>query len=231
MRVIMACAQGLLLLCIGCGGPESERAARLSECVRAVVRSEALGQNGWRQAEEFLQDAFTQTNAVTRINELEAFAAALLSARLDENGYRQWDRALAAVPSLVGSVCSGLSWSGAGVERVYGLRLRLVDWQRRQLELLKPACRSERRSPSDEAWTAWRRCYERAFVSWRMTVDLLEERFEEETRGITSAQRDAVRKQVEKTLGRPMRTAAKVRSERGWETEEYQAVKAGCAAP
>ena len=231
MGVMMACAQGLLLVCIGCGGKESERAARLSECVRAVVRSEALGQNGWRQAEGWLQDVFSQTNAVKRIDDLEAFAVALLSARLDENGYRQWDRALAAVPSLVGSACSGLSWSGASVERVYEMRLRLVDWQRRQLEMLKPACRQERRPPPDEAWTVWRRCYERAFVSWRMTVDLLEERFEDETGSLPPARRDAVRRRVEKALGRPIRTAAKVRSERGWETEEYRAVKAGLAAP
>ena len=188
--------------------------ARLSECANAVVQSETLGVNGYRQAETVLNEIVALTNVESRIDRLTSFADALLSVQLNGRGYRQWDRSLSAIPSLVSSVCSSLSWSGAEMEQVYDMRLRLLSWHRRQLELLQATRPAGKEMPHDETQIAWRRSRERVSASQGMTLDLLESRFDDDTRTLTPERRDAIRAKIEAFLGRPMRSAAMVRKER-----------------
>ena len=205
----------LLLACLGCGKQESGIDVRLSECVNAVAQSEALGVNGYKQAETMLGEIVALTNVESRIERLTAFAEALVSARLGARGYRQWDRSLSAIPPLVRSVCNGLSWSGANIEQVYDMRLKLLTWHRRQLELLESMNPNGKGLAHDESQVAWRRCREKVSASQEMTLDLLESRFDDETRTLAAERRDAIRARIEEFLGHPMRSAATVRKERG----------------
>lgn len=204
----------LSLACLGCEKEESEIGVRLSECVNAVVKSEELGLNGYGQTEAVLDEIVALTNVERRIEGLSALADALLSARLDGHGYRQWDRSLSAIPSLTRSVCNGLLWSGARIEQVYDVRLKLLSWHRRQIDLLRRTKPPENGAPHGEAQKNWRRCQERVLASEGMTLDLLESRFDDETRTLSPGRRDAIRAKVEAFLGRPMRSAETVRKER-----------------
>lgn len=215
----------LLLASSGCGRQEAGIDARRSERVDAVVQSEASGVNGYRQAESILDEIVAVTNVKTRIECLTAFADALLAARLDARGYRQWDRSLSAIPSLVRSVCNGLSWYGADIEQVYDMRLKLLSWHQRQLETLEKTRPNEKALSHDEAQIVWRRCRERVSASQGMTLDLLESRFDDETRTLAAERRDAIRRRIEAFLGRPLRSAASVRKERRRETDAMRMKK------
>ena len=207
-------ASVLLLACMGCGERKSEMQVRMANAVNDIVRSESRGLSGSAQGEKFLEDLVALTNVEMRIAGLEEFAKSLLAVPLDSDGFLQWDRSLSAVPSLVRSVCVSLAWSGEQVEKVYAVRLDLLAWHRRQLERLQSRRPGGSGNPPDEAWRTWCRCRNRVSASLDMTVELLERRFDDDTKELPQDRRDALRRKVEASLGRPLRSAETVRKER-----------------
>ena len=205
MKVEAIAVAMLALACVGCEKHRADRDDRIAQCVASVVRSEAMGRNGYRQGESFLDDCAAMTNVETRIECLSEFAEALLSERLDGDGYRQWERSLSAIPSLVRSVCTSLLWSKADVEKVYDLKLQLLSWHRQQSEMLQAKRPSEKCLPYDADMIAWRNCCDRADASRKMTEDLLESRFPIETHDLSNERREAIKKKIEAAIGRPMK--------------------------
>jgi hypothetical protein len=206
MKVEAIAVAMLALACVGCEKHRADRDDRIAQCVASVVRSETRGLNGYRQGESFLDACAAMTNVESRIECLSRFAEALLSERLDGDGYRQWERSLSAVPSLVRSVCTFLSWSKADVEKVYDLRLQLLSWHRQQSAMLQAKRPSEECRPYDADMIAWRNCCDRVDASRKMTEDLLESRFFVETRGLPDERRAVIKNRIETALGRPMRS-------------------------
>lgn len=205
MKAETAVLAMLALVCLGCERPRTGRDDLISQCVSSIVRSEARGLNGYRQGESFLDDCAAMTNVESRIECLLSFAGALLSERLDGDGYRQWERSLSAIPSLVRSVCTSLLWSKADVEEVYDLRLQLLSWHRQQSKMLQAKRPSEKCLPYDVDMIAWRNCCDRVGASRKMTENLLESRFLLETSTLSDERREAVKKKIETAIGRPMK--------------------------
>lgn len=205
MKAETAVLAMLALVCLGCERPRTGGDDFVSQCVSSIVRSEARGLNGYRQGESFLDDCAAMTNAEARIECLSEFAEALLSERLDGDGYRQWERSLSAIPSLVRSVCTILSWSKADVEKVYDLRLQLLSWHRQQSEMLQAKRPPEKCLTYDADMIAWRNCCDRADASRKMTEDLLESRFPIETHDLSNERRETIKKKIETAIGRPMK--------------------------
>lgn len=206
MKVEAIAVAMLALACVGCEKHRADRDDRIAQCVASVVRSEAMGRNGYRQGESFLDDCAAMTNVEARIECLSEFAEALLSERLDGDGYRQWERSLSAIPSLVRSVCTSLLWSKADVEKVYDLRLQLLDWHRQQSEILQAKQPPGESRPYDADMIAWRNCCDRVDASRKMTENLLESRFLLETSTLSDERRAVIKNRIEAVLGRPMKS-------------------------
>lgn len=204
----------LMLACMGCGERRSEMQPRTEKVVNDIVRSESKGIRGSGQGEKFLDDLVALTNVEMRIAGLKGFAESLMAARLDGDGFRQWDRSLSAIPSLVRSACVSLAWSGEQIEKVYAVRLDLLAWHRRQLVVLQQRRPIGDEQSPNEDWRTWRRCRDRVSASLEMAVDLLESRFDDETKGLPQDRRDALCRKVEASLGRPLRSAETVKKER-----------------
>jgi len=223
---------GVSVLSNGCSRA-ADSDDRYNACIEQLQHSERLGVNGHAVVDGVFRDILSNTNIVERDQELLRFAKKIIDSPLNSDGYRQWDQSLAAVCDIVRGISCAMKQSEEGLISGYELELRFIEWHWQQLALLRPTRRIDPHDglQHDDNWIAWYTCYERTFASLRMTVNMMEKNFWNDTKNMSQDKRERLKMEIEKTLRRSMRTKVEVQETRNWETEEYKTVKTRTVAP
>ena len=183
----------------------------------------------WRREDELLYLIGSDTNTATRIRLYSLWGAELLAAKMPiyTNDYEMLDRILYRADKLVeGNVTLGLKNCSGGVEALYDMRLKLIEWQKKHLEELLAASKSVQKDDLNTVrW--WRHCYRSLFGMYRSVVNRLEGWWiphEFEVYKVPQDVRERIRTKVEKCLGRKIRPPEEALRRRDWDTETYRKV-------
>jgi len=223
------------LISVGCDrtGMHTGGDDQMDHCIK-MMRNGDVGSANWSlEASRLCQETELITNVDVRVVAFQAMANKVLSVPLDGLDYGRMDLFLSFVPGFIGQVRDSLRRAQHDVVDIYELNLSLIDWHMKQLKILRPkrmfACGEKRHL--DERWWRWQRCYERVFVSLRSCIDALESDFYVDAKKMSDVQREKIKRDIERRIGRPMRTEVETKDVLKWESEEYKAVKLMMVAP
>lgn len=158
------------------------------------------------------------SNKTVRIAYYKRWMDALMVLNISDVGYHQQCNAIRNMRDLVdNNISYGLLNAGFSLEGVWVEKIRMLAWQRKQLERLKPAGPLPKGIKWKGGWEVldrkvynehreWRTCYRSAALGYEYQVQRMEGRqLNFETRNSSKKEKDAIREKLRKFLGRPIR--------------------------
>ena len=172
----------------------------------------------------------SNTNNSLRIKLFTMWGDAILAAKIpmQTNDYLLLSRMIDKVEDrIIYEISSGLNVQCEGAkEDLFDMRFKLIEWQKKRLDELLVV--SKKIGKDEYQGMRWRDCYTALFHSYRANLNRLEfwwYPYELEFRRTPKDEMDRVRKNIEKFLGRKLRTPEDARANREWETEIYKKVR------
>ena len=172
----------------------------------------------------------SNTNNSLRIKLFTMWGDAILAAKIpmQTNDYLLLSRMIDKVEDrIIYEISSGLNVQCEGAkEDLFDMRFKLIEWQKKRLDELLVV--SKKIGKDEYQGMRWRDCYTALFHSYRANLNRLEfwwYPYELEFRRTPKDEMDRVRKNIEKFLGRKLRTPEDARANREWETEMYKKVR------
>ena len=165
---------------------------------------------------------------LARINLFTQWGNAVLAAKMpiQTNDFYFLSRVVDRVEDRIRSeIVRGLQTSEAGEEVAFEMQFRLIQWLDERLKELFVI--SKRIEKDENQCMMWRNCYRKVFSTYRSNINMLEYKWfpvDLDFRNVSQVIKERIRVNIEKFLGRKMRTPDEVRSNWNWETEIYQKV-------
>jgi hypothetical protein len=176
----------------------------------------------WRNRNKELSNLIrSDTNSATRINLYSLWGDAILAAKMPipSDDYHSLARILGRVNKLVdGDVTLGLKNCQSGVEALFDMRLKLIEWQKKIMDELLVA---EKEIDKNDEYRAkgWRYSYSVVLGGYTSIVDRLEGwwiPYEFEFYKVPKNVRGRIRAKIEKSLGRKIRSPEEALKNRDW---------------
>ena len=159
------------------------------------------------------------SNKTERIAYYKRWMDGLMALDISDVGYHHQCNAIRNMRDLVDhNISYGLLTAGFSLEKVWNEKIRMLAWQRKQLERLKPAGPLPKGIKWKGGWEVldrkvynehreWRTCYRSAALGYEYQVQRMEGRqFNFETRNSSEEEKNAIRRNLRKFLGRPIRS-------------------------
>lgn len=232
----------LILMCV-CGCTKHSVQTELDRAVDCTIEKAAhatwVEGKVYESAEKTLRRIMASSNTMTRVQSLSRWAEKLFSVDTSKMSFDERRNWFINVREMISEeIVFGLIWSRADVEKVFDIRLCFIEWQRFQLEKMKPTRRINAMPPAAtavanaQAYCAWQQCYLVGASSLQDRINRLErDQFPAESAGLSRAQADGLRKMIERRLGRSLRSSDEARLEFWNRSETYHAVERGELAP